>query len=375
VDGLELRARATAPIPLDAQLEVGAGELVALLGPSGSGKSTLLRTVAGLYRPSEARVACNGEVWLDSAAGIAWPPQRRHVGLVFQSYALFPHLSALDNVAAALGHLPRAERPARARKLLALVHLEGLEARRPAQLSGGQQQRVAVARALAREPAVLLLDEPFSAVDQMTRQRLQRELAALRRDLRVPILLVTHDLNEAAGLADRICILHRGRTLQAGPPGEVMQRPVSGEVARLVGLRNLYRGRILGHEPPQGAGDAGRTWLAWGDLRVEAPHRPELEVGGEVAWVVPSDHVVLHRRERPSRGEHENPVPGTVVELLVLGETMQLGLQPIAQPQALIAFGVPTHVGRRNGLAVGVPATVSLLAQGIHLIPAQAGSG
>jgi molybdate transport system ATP-binding protein len=368
VGGLRLRARATAPIPLDAELEVGAGELVALLGPSGSGKTTLLRTVAGLYRPSAARVTCNGEVWLDTSQGLDLAPQRRHVGLVFQSYALFPHLSALDNVAAALGHLPRADRPARARELLALVHLEGLEARRPAQLSGGQQQRVAVARALAREPSVLLLDEPFSAVDQMTRQRLQRELAALRRALRIPILLVTHDLAEAAALADRICILHRGRTLQAGPPAEVMQRPVSAEVARLVGLRNLFRGRILAHDLPQRAGDAGRTWLGWGELRLEVPHQPELTVGAEVAWVVPPGHVVLHRRERPSRGEHENPVTGRIADLLVLGETMQIDLRPDAHPEVVIAFSVPTHVGRRNGLAVGVSATVSLLADGIHLL-------
>ena len=164
------------PVPLKLELFCPAGEVLALVGPSGSGKSTVLRTIAGLLRTAHGRVQCGGEVWLDSLQRLSLAPQHRRVGMVFQQYALFPHMSALANIAEAV---PRqhADRLQRATALLARVNLKGLETRKPHELSGGQQQRVAVARALAREPAVLLLDEPFSAVDEQTRRHLHAELA------------------------------------------------------------------------------------------------------------------------------------------------------------------------------------------------------
>ncbi len=361
--GLRVELRQEAPIPLAVELACAPGELTALVGPSGSGKTTILKAIAGLYRPRQGRVAVDGEVWLDGAGRIALPAHRRRVGLVFQSFALFPHLSALGNVAAAMGHLPRAERTGRARELLRLVHLEGLEGRRPAELSGGQQQRVAVARALARDPAVLLLDEPFSAVDRATRQRLYREIAELRRILGMPVLLVTHDLEEAMLLADRMTVLHRGRTLQSGTPLEVTTRPASAEVARLVDVGNLFAARIAGRDA-----DAERVLLDWHGRPLEARGRPPWPVGARVAWVIPDGFVVLHRRDRPSRGEHENPVPGRIEQMVVLGQTARLTLRPAHAPELPIRFSVPLHVARRNGLAAGVEASVSLLAEGIHLM-------
>ncbi|WP_246650275.1 ABC transporter ATP-binding protein [Rhizobium laguerreae] len=226
-DGLRVSVKQSGPIPLSAEFACAPGELLALVGPSGSGKSTILRTIAGLYRPTSGKIQCNGAVWFDASAGLAVPPHRRSVGLVFQSYALFPHMTALDNVKAALAHLPRKERVERARALLRLVHLDGLEDRKPAALSGGQQQRVAVARALARDPAVLLLDEPFSAVDRRTRRKLHRDLRELRAAVSMPIVLVTHDLDEAADLADALCVLDGGETLQTGPTAEVLSAPAS----------------------------------------------------------------------------------------------------------------------------------------------------
>ena len=180
-DGLLVRVSAPAPVPLDAEFTCRTGELLALVGPSGSGKTSLLRCIAGLRRPRAGLVRCKGLTWFASDRAINLPPQKRRVGLVFQQYALFPHLSARDNVASALRHLPANARNARAEALLETVHLAGLEAHKPRELSGGQQQRVALARALARDPAVLLLDEPFSAVDQVTRRKLQSELAQLRK--------------------------------------------------------------------------------------------------------------------------------------------------------------------------------------------------
>jgi molybdate transport system ATP-binding protein len=361
---LRLHLRQVSPIPLDATLTVALGEMVALVGPSGSGKTTILRCIAGLYRPASGEIACRGEIWLDTASGVELPPQHRQVGLVFQDYALFPHMTAEGNIAAALGHTPRAERAGRARELLAMVGLQGLDDRRPAALSGGQQQRVAVARALARDPAVLLLDEPFSAVDQVTRRKLQRELARLRRAVRIPILLVTHDLEEAAALADRIVVLHRGRTLQEGPPGKVMSQPVSAEVARLVDLRNVFDGHIVEHRP-----EAGLTILRWRGRTLEAGYQPTFDAGACIAWLVPSGGIVLHRRDRPSRGEHENSLPGTVAEVVTFGDMAQVTFLVDGSEDAPLAFSVPAHVAARNRVEAGEPANVSLLADAIHLMP------
>jgi molybdate transport system ATP-binding protein len=310
-------------------------------------------------------VRCGDAAWFDAAAGIDLPPQARSVGLVFQNYALFPHLSALENVATALGHLPRAERGARAGALLERVHLAGLEARRPAQLSGGQQQRVAVARALAREPAVLLLDEPFSAVDQVTRRKLQRELAELRRGLSIPMILVTHDLEEAAMLADRLALLHHGRTLQTGTPEEVLTRPKDPLCAALVAARNIFEARILGHD-----GERHLTVLEWRGRRLEAAHAPQFAPGSQVAWTIPPSEVLLHRRVQPSRGIAENPVTGVILDQVRLGSLTSVSIGIEGEEHPLI-MDVPNHVAWRNGLEPGIEIGVSLLAKAIHTMPAE----
>lgn len=234
--GLHVRLRQAGPIPLSVDFSCGQNELLALVGPSGSGKTTILRSIAGLYHPGEGCVTCRGEVWFDAAAGVKVPPHKRPVGFVFQSYALFPHMTVLRNVTTALGHRPKAERNEKARSLLSLVHLRGFEDRYPASLSGGEQQRVAVARALARDPAVLLMDEPFSAVDRRTRRRLREELSELRKVMPIPIVMVTHDLAEAVTLSDRMCVIDGGETLQVGTPGELMNAPVSMRVAAALDL-------------------------------------------------------------------------------------------------------------------------------------------
>jgi len=364
-EGIRVRLQQSGPIPLDAALECAPGEMLALVGPSGSGKTTVLRAIAGLLRAAAGEIHINGECWFDAQRGIHIETRHRRVGYVFQNYALFPHLSALHNVMEAMLDRPAAERESCARDVLARVRLAGLEDRVPAALSGGQQQRVAVARALAREPKVLLLDEPFSAVDRATRQRLYRELAELKRDLAMPVILVTHDLDEALMLADRLCVLHQGRTLQSGEPYAVMTRPESVEVAQLVGLRNVFRAGVLGHDEWRGI-----TSIEWRGHQLEARLQTAFAPGTQVTWAIPQGHIVLHRRDRPSRGERENPVSGPVIECLPLGENVALTVAVNGPDRPPLFLNIPAHVARRNDIVAGVEIGLSLLADGIHLMPA-----
>ena len=205
-----------------ADLEVAGGEIVALLGPSGCGKTTLLRTIAGFERPDDGLVEIGGR---RVAGENAWvPPEGRGVGMVFQDYALFPHLTVAENVGFGL---PRRDRAQRVPALLALVDLCGLGGRYPYELSGGQQQRVALARALAPAPRVVLLDEPWSNVDPQLRAELRHEVASVLRPLDVTALLVTHDREEAFGLADQVAILNQGRIAQYAPPKEIESAPAN----------------------------------------------------------------------------------------------------------------------------------------------------
>ncbi len=229
---LSVSIRAAGPIALDVAFDVAPGELLALVGHSGSGKTTILRSIAGLWTPATACIRAGGAVWLDTAAGINLAPHRRHAGFVFQTYALFPHMTAAQNVLTAMATPDRAE----AVRILDLVNLQGLADRRPAQMSGGEQQRVALARALARRPAVLLLDEPFSAVDRATREKLHAEIIALRAHLAMPVVLVTHDMNEAQLLADRMLVIDKGRVVREGTTAQVMS---DAYALRALGIREV----------------------------------------------------------------------------------------------------------------------------------------
>ena len=362
--GIRVRLIQTQPIPLDINLRCQPGEVLAFVRPSGSGKTTVLRAIAGLHHPENGSVECQGEVWQDSAGGIYLAAHKQAVGLVFQNYALFPHFTALGNVIEALAHLPNCVRKERARELLKRVHLDGLEDRYPRSLSGGQQQRVAVARALAREPKVLLLDEPFSAVDQVTRRRLYRELNELRRSIASPIILVTHDLEEAALLADRLCMLHKGVTLQSGSPPEVAAHPVSATVARLMDQQNLFTAQVISHDPL-----TQQTLIRWRGLILEAHYQPGYAPGLRVCWMIQTSNVLLHRRNRQSNGDRENPLSGTIIEYMVLGDHVSVCVEVDQQLKIAIAMTVPVHVARRNDLGYGEQVTISLLAEGIHLMP------
>ncbi|MDO8778482.1 MAG: ATP-binding cassette domain-containing protein [Burkholderiaceae bacterium] len=220
-------------------LDIGRQEFVCLLGPSGCGKTTLMRVLCGIENASAGSITLNGRNIT------ALPPALRRFGVVFQSYALFPNLTALENVAYGLGTMERAHRLERAREMLDLVELGGLLDRFPAQLSGGQQQRVALARALAPQPQLLLLDEPLSALDAQVRHTLRAEIRRVQQRLRIPAVMVTHDQDEALAMADRVILMREGRIEQASTPTRLYARPASEFAARFVGRINLWPAEVL----------------------------------------------------------------------------------------------------------------------------------
>jgi molybdate transport system ATP-binding protein len=297
--------RQTGPIPLDVAFTCDAGDVLAIFGPSGSGKTTILRAIAGLYTPAQTTVRSGPNTWTDTAAGTFAPPHRRGVGLVFQEYALFPHLTAVGNVATALGHLPRAERRVRAEALLHLVRLPVHMTRRPHQLSGGERQRVALARALAREPAVLLLDEPFAAVDRSVRRGLQHEVDALRRSLDMPLILVTHDFGDVVRLATHVLLLEQGRSVASGAVAAVMSRPDLTWLREAVGLGSVFEARVTRQLADRRlvelAFDGGTLLAASGDL----------EPGASVRIRIPAREVIL-ASNRPEGLSLHNTLLGTV---------------------------------------------------------------
>ncbi len=221
-------------------LELADGKFFGLLGPSGSGKTTLLRSIAGFVEPDA------GEILIDGVDVSRIPTHRRDIGMVFQNYALFPHMSVFDNVAFALSvrRIGQAETKRRVAEILELVQLGGYDERRPRQLSGGQQQRVALARALVSNPRVLLLDEPLGALDKNLRQQMQVELRQIQREVGITTVLVTHDQEEALTLSDQIAVLREGRLVQTGKPDEVYERPRTAFAAEFLGATNFLSGRV-----------------------------------------------------------------------------------------------------------------------------------
>ncbi|RME99616.1 MAG: ABC transporter ATP-binding protein, partial [Chloroflexi bacterium] len=299
---------------LDLEFDAPPG-ITALFGHSGAGKSITMACVAGLKTPDAGRITLGEQVLFDAKTGVNLPPQQRSVGYVMQDYMLFPHLSVAQNVAFGLMGMSKKEKARRVQLALAQVRLEGAANRMPADLSGGQQQRVALARALVTRPKILLLDEPFSALDGPTREQLRRDVHRLQRSLNVPALFVTHDLAEAYLLADQIAVIEAGRLLQLGSPAQVVNRPVNRQVAELTGGRNFYRGRVIGQ-------NGQTTQVQVGEVTLTAPEFP-VEAGQEVTVAVRSERIMLVRKNRPV-GRRENTVHGRIVSEMTDGFNYRL---------------------------------------------------
>lgn len=263
-------------------LAIGRGEFMTLLGPSGCGKTTLLKLAAGFLGPDSGSIAIDGKCVNDV------PTYKREIGMMFQNYALFPHMNVAENVAYGLKsrRVPRHECRRRVAEALALVKLTGMEGRKPRQLSGGQQQRVALARALVINPTVLLLDEPFSALDKNLRASMQVELREIQRKLGLTTIFVTHDQSEALSLSDRMAVMSEGQIRQLGTPVEVYRRPSDRFVASFVGDTNRLRGQFLGVE-------AADALIALGTMHLKVPSEPLSDVrpSGSVDLFVRPEHL------------------------------------------------------------------------------------
>jgi molybdate transport system ATP-binding protein len=325
---------------LELELRVGS-ETVALAGPSGAGKTTVLRAIAGLLAPDEGRIECAGQVWFDSASNVNVPPEQRSVGLVFQEYALFPHLTVAQNVA--YGGRKRAV------ELIERLGLAALSRARPAELSGGERQRVALARAVARDPRTLLLDEPLAALDAQTRLHVRGELREYLRELRLPTLLVTHDYADAAAVADHVAVVVDGHIIQLGTPGELIAAPANSFVADFTG------GNLL-------AGDArpgpdGLTEIVLPDgTRLYSTDRAE----GAVGVIVYPWEIALGRSA--STDSTQNHVHGSVASLVPVANRVRVRVGPLTAE-------VTAASAERLALRVGEPVVASFKATGTRLVP------
>ncbi len=340
VDRLAKRFGAVAALG-GVSFEVAPGELLCLLGPSGCGKTTTLRCVAGLETPEEGTIRLGDQVLAEGARGVLVPPYRRRFGMVFQSYAVWPHLTVLENVRYPLRfgrRLSRDAMTARAREALGLVRLTGFEARYPHQLSGGQQQRVALARALAMEPAALLFDEPLSNLDAKLREEMRVELADLRTRLKVPALYVTHDQAEAMALATRIAVMHEGRIRQIGTPEAIYREPADEFVATFIGSANLLPGVA------ETGADAGRVLVrtAVGSLAARTPSPVVRDT--RVVVAIRPEQIGVHR-EAPAG---DTAIAAEVVKVSFLGAFTDLVLTAAGTSLAVQARGaVAARAGER----------------------------
>jgi molybdate transport system ATP-binding protein len=327
---------------LELTLEVAA-ETVALVGPSGAGKSSVLRAVAGLLRSDRGRVVIDGTTWFDTDTGVDVPPDRRSVGLVFQEYALFPHLSVRANIAFG------ATDSGLVNEVMERLNISRLAGERPGKLSGGERQRVAVARAIARRPSVLLLDEPFSALDALTRDAVRGELRHVLAELALPTILVTHDFEDAAALADRVGVIVAGRLLQMGTASELVAAPADPFVARFTGATLLH-----GVAEP-GAGGLTRVVLDAGG----AAWTTDAGTGRVAVAVHPWEVSVSRAAPEDSSVNH---ISGRIESMVTIGNRVRVRVGPLAGE-------ITNNSAERLGLREGDTVVASFKATAARLIP------
>ena len=349
--GFQLDAAFTAP-----------GGLITLFGPSGSGKSLTLQAIAGTIEPDEGRIALDGQPMFDSSSGLKLPAQKRRVGYVPQHYALFPHLNVADNIGFGLVRLPRRTRRQRVAELLKSFHLEAWAEHWPRQLSGGQQQRVALARALAVKPALLLLDEPFAALDAALRGVLREELAQVQQLWNISMLIVTHDLSDVFALGQRVVVYDNGGVIQQGTRDEVFFRPTSRRVAEFVQTGNILPAVVE-------RVDGKTLWLNWYGRLLATYARP-LPAGTPVYACIRPTQILIVRPDRFSARARQNVLSGSIVHTDMQAETYTLHLR-LDDSQAAydLEIVLPGYVYHRLAVQTTPHLVVELNPQHLHVIP------
>jgi molybdate transport system permease protein len=336
------------------------GAPLGLLGPSGSGKTIALRAIAGLETPDRGRIVLDGRVLFDSAQRVNVPARERRIGLLFQNYALFPHLTVAENISFGLGRLTDAERKQRVAEQLAAAHLDGLGERYPATLSGGEQQRVALARALAIRPAALLLDEPFSALDTHLRGALERQLRETLASYRGSTVFVSHNLEEAYRVCEKLVVLSKGSVAAQGPKEEIFRHPPTLEVARVTGCKNFSRARRVS--------DGRVEALDWGcELRVAQQTAPP---PGHVA--IRAHHVRIHAAPKSSLKNCENAFPCWLAAMTETPFRVTLDLRIGSAPANSADFHLQAEVFKQEWESfrdLPQPWAIELAADRVFLLP------
>ena len=346
---------------LDATFSAPRG-LITLFGPSGSGKSLTLQSLAGTIKPDDGRIVLDDHLIFDSLGGLNLPPQKRRVGYVPQHYALFPHLSVADNIGFGLVRLSANIRRQRVAELLDSFHLEALASRRPQQLSGGQQQRVALARALAVQPRLLLLDEPFAALDAGLRGTLREELAQVQKLWDISMLIVTHDLSDVFALGQRVVVYDHGRVIQQGTRDEVFFSPENKRVAEFVQTGNILPATVE-------RVDGEKLWLRWGSRLLETEGR-SMPPGTPVYVCIRPTQILIVRPDRSMARERQNVLSGSVVHTDMHAETytLHLRLDDSEAPYDL-EIVLPGYVYHRLAVQAASNLTVELNPRDLHVIP------
>lgn len=340
-------------------------ELLVLFGPSGAGKTQILRMISGIVRPDAGVVVIGDEKVFDSKNHINLPVRDRRIGYLFQDYALFTHMTVYENIAYGINHLKRSLLQKKVDELIDVMRLSGLEKRYPHELSGGQKQRCALARTLATEPRVLLLDEPFSALDFQVREKLRADLLRIHTIYPITTILVTHDLEEAFMLGKKIAVINNGRIEQAGPREEVFYRPRTRSVAKFIGTRNIFDGRVV-------ESDGTQVTILNEDIGVVRAFVTEgtrLQTDQELSFCIRPEEVMIIRPDRPlDYRVQDNIIEGEIMSMIGKGSTQIMFLKT-GRGDTFLKIELPNFVVRKLSLSKGRRIRVSLKKESLWVIP------
>jgi molybdate transport system ATP-binding protein len=342
---------------LDVEWEIG-NEVAVLFGSSGAGKSMTLQLIAGLLEPDSGFIRSNGNIFFDKSSRINISPQQRALGYVFQDRNLFPHMTVRENIAYGLKGKSREERDTRVSDMIRLFRLEGLEKMPPSEISGGQKQRVALARALIERPKALLLDEPFTALDSSLRFEMRKLLREVRNEFEIPVILVTHDLEDAYLLGNHIMIYIDGRVEQAGERDEIFQKPQSRKVAQILGLKNLFRAKVIKKDEP-----LRRFILEVNGLHFSVPtglYQDRMEVEKEVDLFIRPEEVMILREEKLVKDSlKQNIFEGEILDITDKERYHTIYFQT-TEGKILFEISIPNYAFRNLNLSTGKMARIAL---------------